>query len=126
MQHRRLTGLAAKSIEFRDKVAGTTDHINALKAQLEAGGEDYADAADQCDKINKALEGLSDLFVDLSVLVLKADKVRAASQDEARPDAEDRAAEKRYDLEENGSLSRETPLPDQAALVRRQRDQGKK
>lgn len=82
-QQRRLTGLAAKAIEFRDKIFWTTDHIKQLKAQLEAVGADYSDSADQCDRINRALEQLCDLFLDLSVLILKADKVRGQTQEEA-------------------------------------------
>lgn len=84
MRPKRLTGLAATAIGYRDKVAGTTDQITALRKQLEEGGEDYADASDQCDVICRALDGLSDAFVDLSVLILKADKVRTLSREEGQ------------------------------------------
>jgi hypothetical protein len=82
MQRKRLTGLAAKAVEMRDKVAGSADHVAALRGQLAGGGEDYADAIDQAEKIERAFADLSDLFIDLSVLILKADKVRDGSKEE--------------------------------------------
>lgn len=80
MRGKRLTPLAAKAIEFRDKVSASADHVQALRADLGRGGEDYADAVNQCEVIERAFDTLSDHFIDLSVLILKADKSKQEPQ----------------------------------------------